>query len=197
MFCVGFLLFVMLFLLFFMLYVCRGSFLFNPVFLSRQSDSPDRIPHAPRSLTSAYVLLSAEEFLPLNKGVQVLHIYPVPVCGREEDEFCLRPEGMPQIWRSLDLFHRIIECRNNRNTDHQSGFSVERNFPCIFQHQSVSPSCKLLMFFLVHMFDIHQIYIQVRKNLFDLFPGSTCHALYCGINTTFFCRTEKISGKSA
>ena len=109
--------------------------------------------------------------------------------------FVYARKGCRKSGDRLDLFHRIIECRNNRNTDHQSSFSVERNFPCIFQHQSVSPSCKLLMFFLVHMFDIHQIYIQVRKNLFDLFPGSTCHALYCGINTTFFCRTEKISGK--
>ena len=95
----------------------------------------------------------------------------------------------------LDLFHRIIESRNNRNADHQSGLAIECNLSCILQHQSVGPSCEFLMFFLIHMLDIHQIHIQIGKNLFDLFPGGTGHTLHGCVDAALFCRAEKISGK--
>lgn len=170
MFCVGFLLFFMLFLLFFIFSVCKGSFFCNPVSLSRRSGSPGRIPHALHSSASAYVLLWAEGFLPLNRVCQVLHIYPVPACDTEEDGSCLRPEGCCKSCDRLDFFHRIIKCGDHRNADHQPGFSVERNPSCILQHQSVGSSCEFFMFFLIHMLDIHQIYIQIGKYLFDLFP---------------------------
>ena len=95
----------------------------------------------------------------------------------------------------LDLFHRIIKCGDHRNADHQSGFSVERNPSCILQHQSVGPSCKFFMFFLIHMLDIHQIYIQIGKYLFNLFPWGTGHTFYRCVDSSLLCRAKKISGK--
>ena len=95
----------------------------------------------------------------------------------------------------LDLFHRIIECRDHRNADHKPCFSGKRHTPCIFQHQAVGTSCKLLMFLLVHMLDVHKIGIKIWKNLFQFLPGRTGHTLYGCINTMFLGSPQKVSGK--
>ena len=83
----------------------------------------------------------------------------------------------------LNLIRRIVKGGNHRNPDAKACLTGCRNLSRILQHQLIAFACKLFMFFAIDVFDIHQVMVEVGKNLLDNLPFRTAHALHCSIDT--------------
>ena len=95
----------------------------------------------------------------------------------------------------LNFFFTAVKRGNHRHSYDKICHMCYCDLSRIFKHQFIGSSGEYTMFFPIHMLDVHQIGVQIRKNLFYCSKRGTSHALHCCIDSCFFCRTQKIPGK--